>query len=647
MLEVEDALGARTVPHERVERRQQRRAVPAAHAGGQRVERFGVRVGLVAPALDADRDQAAAFEHRVDLHALQPVVVGEVGAGCDAQPRPGLGDEPRPAVLVVRLLCEQLGGHRALGQLVDAPPAAALTHTTSPTSSRSSSATLAGVQSHHSPPACLPPPSSLVVSGPSSRRRAWIASRTSPARAPPQRSDDRGAPGGGRRTRASRPSAGRTSRATSTRRPAARRSSTRPRPPPAHRAEPRVGHELVRAGEDRDRVELHRAQAPQQRGHAAAAVGGAEDALRAQEQPAGLAGAEIGRPIHGAGCKHPGLVRNLASDNHAGIHPRMLEAIGAANEGHVASYGHDPVSERGAAAVREALGAEDAAVRFVFNGTGANVLAMRAVLRPWEAVVCARSAHVNVDEGGAPERLAGAKLIAVETTDGKLTPELVERQLIRRGDEHYAQPRLVTISQPTEYGTVYSLDEVRALTAHAHDHGLLVHVDGARLPNAAAHLDASLADVVAGVDVLSLGGTKSGMMLGEALVAFDAELAERLTYLRKQTAQLASKMRFIAVQFEALLHDELWREIGRHGNALALRLAEGARAAGVEITQPVQSNAVFALLPHDAIAPMQEERFFYVWDETRGEVRWMLSFDSDPEDVTEFTDALQRVLSNA
>jgi len=335
------------------------------------------------------------------------------------------------------------------------------------------------------------------------------------------------------------------------------------------------------------------------------------------------------------------MPRTFASDNYAGAHPRVLEALAAVNAGHVPSYGHDEHSERARALVGAALGTPPEGVFLALTGTGANVLALRALLQPWEAVVCARSAHVNVDEGGAPERLAGTKLIPVDTPDGKLTPELVVREVVRVGDEHYAQPRLVSITQPTELGTLYSLRELDALVATAHAHGLLVHVDGARLANAAAALGVGPARLVgeAGVDAVSLGATKCGGMLAEALVLADPERARAVPFLRKQTAQLASKGRFVAAQFEALLADDLWLELARHANGLARRLAE--RAAGsVEITQPVQANAVFARLPPAAIAPLQAVRHFYVWDERAHEVRWMLAWDCEESDVDEFADAL-------
>jgi threonine aldolase len=329
--------------------------------------------------------------------------------------------------------------------------------------------------------------------------------------------------------------------------------------------------------------------------------------------------------------------RGFGSDNHAGVLPEALAAIAAANEGHAPSYGHDELTERAAARLSDELGGAAHAF-FVFNGSGANVLSMRAVLQPWEGVICAETAHLNVDEGGAPEAW-GIKLLTVPTPDGKLTPELVGSRIVRIGDEHAVQPRVVTISQSTELGTLYSLDEVRALADQAHEHGLLLHVDGARITNAAAALGVSLREATTdlGVDVLSFGGTKAGLLAGEAVVVLSDEAAAALPYLRKQTLQLASKMRFIAAQFEALLGDELWRRAAGHANAMARRLADAVRdIEGVALTQEPQANAVFAILPPGVADALRERWFFYDWDELRGEVRWMCSWDTTEADVDAF-----------
>jgi threonine aldolase len=297
--------------------------------------------------------------------------------------------------------------------------------------------------------------------------------------------------------------------------------------------------------------------------------------------------------------------------------------------------------------MRAELGA-DAETFLAFNGTGANVVGLRAILRPWQGVVCAETAHLNMDEGGAPEALAGIKLLTVATPDGKLTPELVRRRLVRIGDEHAVQPGAISVTQSTELGTVYTAEELTELAALAHEHGMLLHVDGARLANAAAALDVPLRAITtdAGADVVSLGGTKAGLLAGEAVVVLRPELAPSLPYLRKQSMQLASKMRFLAVQFEALLEGELWRRGAVHANAMAARLAAAVRdLPGVTITQPVQANAVFATLPPGAAERAMERFKFYVWDERTGEVRWMCSWDTTPEDVDAFAEDIGAAVS--
>jgi threonine aldolase len=331
--------------------------------------------------------------------------------------------------------------------------------------------------------------------------------------------------------------------------------------------------------------------------------------------------------------------RGFGSDNHAGILPEALAAISTANEGHAESYGHDELTAAVEQRFRDVFG-DGARTFLVFNGTGANVVALRALLRPWEGVVCAETAHLNTDEGGAPEALAGIKLLAVPTPDGKLTPDLVRTRLARFGDEHAVQPRVLSISQSTELGTVYTADEIRALADLAHGEGLLVHVDGARLTNAAAALDLPLRALTTdvGVDVVSFGGTKAGLLAGEAVVLLRAGAAvDAMPYLRKQSMQLASKMRFIAAQFDALLTDELWRRAAGHANAMAARLADAVTGVpGVTVTQTVQANAVFAILPRPAAVRLRERWFFYTCDEATGEVRWMCSWHPTEADVDAF-----------
>jgi threonine aldolase len=340
--------------------------------------------------------------------------------------------------------------------------------------------------------------------------------------------------------------------------------------------------------------------------------------------------------------------RGFASDNQAGIHPAVLEAIAAANEGHTASYGHDAWTERVQGRFREHFGATAQAFP-VFNGSAANVLALRAACRPWEAAICAETAHLNVDEGGAPEAIAGVKLLCLAGIDGKLTPELVTgAALARRGDEHQVQARVVSISQSTELGTVYRADELAALADAAHAHGLVLHVDGARLSNAAAALELPLRALTTdvGVDILSFGGTKNGLLAAEAVVFLTPELADGFLYLRKQSLQLASKMRFLAAQLDALLSDELYLRLAVHANAMAARLAAGVTGLpGITITRPVQANAVFATLPPGAAERLQERFAFYVWDEGTGEVRWMCAWDTTEEDVDAFAAAVADVVS--
>jgi threonine aldolase len=339
--------------------------------------------------------------------------------------------------------------------------------------------------------------------------------------------------------------------------------------------------------------------------------------------------------------------RGFASDNASTIHPEVLAAIEAANHGHAYGYGHDRLSEALAERFKNEFG-EQARAFPVWGGTAANVLSLRAVCRPWEAAICAPTAHLNVDECGAPEAIAGVKLLIAPADHGKLTPQAVETLIERVGDEHAVQPRVVSISQCTELGTVYEADEVRALSGLAHARGLLLHVDGARLSNAAAALGSSLRALTsdAGVDLLSFGGTKNGLLGAEAVVFLDLGLADGFQYLRKQSLQLASKMRFLAAQLNALLTDELWLRCAAHANAMAALLAERVHGVpGLTITRPVQTNVVFAQLAHEAIAELQRDWDFYTWDEGIGEVRWMCSWDTTEEDVEEFARAVRAAAS--
>ena len=336
-------------------------------------------------------------------------------------------------------------------------------------------------------------------------------------------------------------------------------------------------------------------------------------------------------------------MRAFASDNYAPILPEALDAIAAVNHGHAVSYGADETTARLQTVIKRHFG-DDATAFPVFNGTGANVVGLRAMLKPWQGVVCAAGAHLNVDEGGAPETLAGIKLLTAPTPDGKLTPELVDRWLVRIGDEHAVQPGVVSVTQSTELGTRYSLDELRALAEHAHANGMLFHVDGSRLANAAAALDVGLGDVAGGADVLSLGGTKIGLLAAEAVVVRNPELTPSLLYLRKQSMQLASKMRFVSAQLLALFEGDVWRRAAGHANAMAARLATGVGEA-VTITQAVEANGVFAILPPGAAERLQEDFKFYVWDHHTGEVRWMCSWDTSEEDVDAFVEAILGVVA--
>ncbi len=344
---------------------------------------------------------------------------------------------------------------------------------------------------------------------------------------------------------------------------------------------------------------------------------------------------------------HDPSVRGFASDNYAGAHPEVLAALALANEGHQVAYGEDQYTDHLQRIVHSHFGPGAEAFP-VFNGTGANVTALQALTDRWGAVICAESAHINVDEGGAPERMGGLKLLTVPTPDGKLTPELIDRQAWGWEDEHRAMPQVVSITQNTELGTVYTVDEIRAITEHAHSKGMKVHLDGARIANAAASLDVPMRAFTnaVGVDVLSYGGTKNGMIFGEAVIVLNPDAVSHMKHLRKLSMQLASKMRFVSVQLEALLAKDLWLRNARHANAMAQRLAAGVRALdGVEILYPVQANAVFARLPHEVSRRLQERFRFYFWDEVAGDVRWMCAFDTTEDDVDAFLQALKEELA--
>ena len=328
--------------------------------------------------------------------------------------------------------------------------------------------------------------------------------------------------------------------------------------------------------------------------------------------------------------------KSFGSDNHAGTHPSVLRAIVEANTGDAVAYGADPWTEQAVGEIRRLSGAQGE-VYLVLNGSGANVLGLGLLLGRHEAVICAESAHINTDECGAAERILGTKLLTVPAPDGKLTPELIASRLVGRGDEHFAQPAVVAITQSTEFGTCYSLDELRSIKDFCTANGLRVFLDGARLANAAAYLGCTLADLAGNADVLSFGGTKNGAMGVEAVIVMHSADAISAPYLRKQHMQLSSKMRFLAAQFNALLTDDLWLANAAHSNAMAARLATGlAEIPGIDIVYPVQADAVFARLNPGHIAELQRDWTFGVWDESASIVRWMTAFDTQESDVDAF-----------
>jgi threonine aldolase len=336
---------------------------------------------------------------------------------------------------------------------------------------------------------------------------------------------------------------------------------------------------------------------------------------------------------------------SFGSDNHSGIHPKVLEMMVTVNVGHVIAYGEDPYTKQAESLIKEHFGS--AAMFYpVFNGTGANVLSLKAATRPFHSIICAKTAHINTDECGAPEHFTGCKLESIETDDGKLRPEDVAQKLQGRHDEHHNQPRIVSITQATEVGTTYTLDELRRLADYAHKNGLFLHMDGARIANAAAFLDVPFCSITtdAGVDLLSFGGTKNGMMMGESVIVLNPDLNSEMKFIRKQGMQLASKMRFLSAQFIAYLKDGLWLENARHANNMARLLADQVRdVPGVELAWPVEANGVFARIPKAIIPELQEQFFFYVWDEEKGVVRWMCSFDTEEKHVRNFANAVRSV----
>ncbi|MHA6693573.1 threonine aldolase family protein [Homoserinimonas sp. A520] len=350
---------------------------------------------------------------------------------------------------------------------------------------------------------------------------------------------------------------------------------------------------------------------------------------------------------------HDENYRGFASDNYAGAHPEVMAALAEANGGHQVAYGEDVYTAKLQDVMKHHFG-ERAETFPVFNGTGANVTALTSVLPRWGAVISAKTAHINTDENGAPERISGLKLLTVETADGKLTPELIDQEAWGWGDEHRAQPLAVSITQTTELGTLYTVDEIRAIADHCHARGMVLHMDGARLSNAAAALGVPFREFTtdAGVDILSFGGTKNGLIFGEAIVLLNPDASEGLIYLRKLNMQLASKMRFVSAQLIALLSDDLYLRSAGHANAMAARLrssledgmASGA-IGGLGFSQATEANAVFAVLPAGVADRLREKFRFYDWDAARNEVRWMCSYDTTEADIDAFVAAIRAELS--
>lgn len=339
-------------------------------------------------------------------------------------------------------------------------------------------------------------------------------------------------------------------------------------------------------------------------------------------------------------------MKGFASDNYAGVLPEIMEALHRANTGHAVSYGNDTLSEK----VRKCFcdvfeTAVD--VLFVFNGTGANVLSISSAVESFSSVLCTDVSHFYNDESTAPENFTGCRFIPIATNQfGKLEVPALEKRIIRKGDIHFAQPKIISITQSTEYGTVYQPEEIKAISELARKHGMYLHVDGARFFNAAASLQISLAvlSTHAGVDILSLGGTKAGMMYGEAIVIFNKELARQIRFKQKQVMQLPSKARFIAAQFEAMMGNELWKRNAGHSNAMAQLLFQSIKdIKGVKVTMPVEANVVFAILPTEWIKLLQEQFPFYVWDEATNEVRLMCAFDTTEKEVNNFAQLLRQL----
>ena len=339
--------------------------------------------------------------------------------------------------------------------------------------------------------------------------------------------------------------------------------------------------------------------------------------------------------------------KGFASDNHSGVHPDILKAIVSANVDYTIAYGDDEYTERAVKKFKEHFG-DNIDVYFVYNGTAANILGLKTVTHSFNSIICAETAHLNVHECCGPEKFTGCKLITILASNGKLTVDQIEPYVVGFGDPHVAQPKVISITQPTELGTVYTLKEIKELSDFAHKNGMLIHMDGARLYNAAASLNVGMKEITgdAGVDILSFGGTKNGMMFGEAVIFFNKKVSKDFVYIRKQGMQLASKMRFISAQFEAFLSNDLWLKNARYANKMTQLLHKELKdVPQIKIAQKVEANAIFAIIPKKYIIPLQKEYFFHVFNERTSEVRWMCSFDTTKEDIMNFTEIIRKTIA--
>lgn len=339
-------------------------------------------------------------------------------------------------------------------------------------------------------------------------------------------------------------------------------------------------------------------------------------------------------------------MRSFASDNNSGVHPLIMEALNRANQDHAVGYGDDPWTEEAVRKIKEVF-TPDCEPLFVFNGTGSNAVALQLCTRPYNLIICAESAHIYVDECGSPTRMTGCQIRPVVTADGKLTPESILPYLCHFGEQHHSQPGVIYISQCTELGTIYNPDELRALTELAHQYGMYVHMDGARLANACAALNLSFKELTVdcGIDILSFGGTKNGLMLGESVIIFHPDLKKEAYFVRKQSAQLASKLRYLSCQFTAYLTDDLWLKNATHANAMARKLYDGLKGIpGVQFTQVVSSNQLFLTMPRPVINELLKDYFFYFWNEAADEIRFVTSFDTTEKDIEALLDAVKKYL---